>query len=546
MHDPLTNPLIEDEDVRGPPRSPSAPRLGLLQRWRRTGGSASRGTHTHSAAEPTAGAEPEADLGDQVARISAMAHDLPVVLQERTEAIIVLECNSTQPSALAPRTMTRRELLGLASEPPMAADAEWLGNEIPPSPITASASAALPSLTLRDVRRLDPTMSHHSPPALLIRKHAMLLSVPRLGPKNSAALNVIIRHNRVYFLARAVDDPCAINAHGQLVRLASSCGAAEALPFEFLALEAALLHACTELQGTAARLTKQVGDELGGAFAQMRGSIASAAAGNARTAYLRRRVRELGQKVAEELALATALGSCLNRCIDEARLPGMCLSQAATAARRGSTNLDGAASDCEDVEAAYAIGAANGAAAHAVNHGAWDSPPRPPPKSVRKRGDSKIGGGETPDGTPSRPEGVTPSRGGAAAAGLAAATALDSRPPPGSSAERSEEAAELILEAYLHETAYVTSALRALGLSLDRAAVEVSFQMDSARNRLLHFEVIATSVGTAMSVGKKRCKALTYRRHLQPLSHPLSSTRFHSLPLSWPYPALTTAPRTIA
>ena len=31
--------------------------------------------------------------------------------------------------------------------------------------------------------------------------------------------------------------------------------------------------------------------------------------------------------------------------------------------------------------------------------------------------------------------------------------------------------------------------------------MEIAFQMDAARNRLLHFEVIATSVGTAMSVG---------------------------------------------
>ena len=479
MQDPLTNPLIEDDDARGPPRSPSAPRLGLLQRWRRTGGS--RGTHTHSAAEPTTA---EADLGDQVARTSGIAHDIPVVLQERTEAIIVLECNYTQPSALAPRTMTRRELLGLAAEPPLAVDADLPGKENPPSLSASSEAAALPPLTLRDVRRLDPTTSHHSPPALLVRKHAMLLSVPRLGPKNNASLNVIIRHNRVYFLARAVDDPCAINAHRQLVRLASSCGAAEALPFEFLALESALLHACTELQGTAARLTKQVGDELGGAFAQMRGST-----GNARTAYLRRRVRELAQRVAEELALATALGSCINWCVDETRLPGMCLSQAAAAALAGRNNLD-AASDVEDVEAAY------GAAAHS----AWDSPPRPPPKSMRTRGDSKARGSETPEGTPSRSDG-TPSRGAAAATDTPAA--LDSCPPLASSAERSEESVELILEAYLHETANITSSLRALGLSLDRAAVEVSFQMDSARNRLLHFEVIATSVGTAMSVGKR-------------------------------------------
>ena len=60
---------------------------------------------------------------------------------------------------------------------------------------------------------------------------------------------------------------------------------------------------------------------------------------------------------------------------------------------------------------------------------------------------------------------------------------------------------EVILETYLHESGNVTSALRSLSVSLERTAVELSFQMDAARNRLLHFEVVATSVGTAMSVG---------------------------------------------
>ena len=60
---------------------------------------------------------------------------------------------------------------------------------------------------------------------------------------------------------------------------------------------------------------------------------------------------------------------------------------------------------------------------------------------------------------------------------------------------------EVLLEAYLHETLHVTSTLRALSRWLDRGSAELAFQLDAARNRLLHFEVVATSIGTAMSVG---------------------------------------------
>lgn len=169
-----------------------------------------------------------------------MAHDVPAILQERLEWITVLECRASDPSKLLSRQMTRREL--------------WESSHA-----TASRPLTSAPLTLRDLRRLDPTTSHHNPPVILIRHGCILFNVSRLGTgQTRASLNVIIHHDRLCLLTHSPDDRCARAVHRELVRLAGSSRAAEVLPFEFLALEAALLHTCFELHHTTNALCGQV------------------------------------------------------------------------------------------------------------------------------------------------------------------------------------------------------------------------------------------------------------------------------------------------
>ena len=398
-------------------------------------------------------------LGEAPVRLSAMTHEVPAILQDRFEWITVLECHRADPSQLVARQMTRRELLAQVALP---------------LPSTAVESGSL-ALTLRDLRRLDPATSFHSPPTLLVRHGAILLNISRLGLQSRATINAIIQYDRLYLLARTPDDRSAASVHRELIRLSSSSGAAESLPFEFVALEAALLYACSELHATTNALSQQVAEELR--------LLATVRAGSALAAYHRRCVRELTQRVGEESALGAAIAAALSRAVDDTHvLSGCCLSKDADVAGCGEDRASGAA----DGRPTGVVASIDGA----------DSPPLctivdmlSPPSAPHVHGKAAPAG-EAPQ-MPATREGDAP-------------PLLErARSYGGGSASVSFSAAdvEIILESYLHEVAHVGSALRSVGLSLDRAHTEIAFQMDAARNRLLHFEVIATSVGTAMSVG---------------------------------------------
>ena len=256
---------------------------------------------------------PTSDL-EAPLRLTAIDHAVPAILQERFEFITVLECRKAEPAKLTPRQMTRRELLS-----------ESIGAQQLASSLHPSRKACAARLSLRDLRRLDPVTSQHSPPTLFVRHGAILLSISRLGVLARSNLNVIIHHDRMLLLTRTPDDACAVAVHRELVRLWCSSLLSSSLPFEFIALESALLQACAEIQLTTNTLSTHVVEEMRQLGAMRSGSAASA--------MHRRTVRELSQRVQEESALSTALSASLSRAIDSeaASLSSFCLTELASA-----------------------------------------------------------------------------------------------------------------------------------------------------------------------------------------------------------------------
>lgn len=404
----LEHPLMSSSSDAGPPSpvraSVSTGNIAhrLLSGWRRPA-SSTPGQLDHLAVRSDISADqqwvPEAQ------EHSPGVRDVPAILQDRLESITVLECRREAPTQLTLRCCSRQELLELVA---------------PSQPPEGTASL----LRLRDVRRLDPAISQHAPPSLMVRRGALLVSVTRLGTDARGIINAVLRHDRCFFLARGPDDSSVLAVHQQLMRLINSGGgggggsgspgsgsgggsASEvALPFEFLMLEAVLLHACDHLAETTSVLSRLVGAEVD----QLTAARGDAWLRSQQATVLRHRLRELTARVSEELALSTALAGAISKPIEEDTLHEVCLTEAA--------------------------------AIHSA------------------------GGSGTSDG-----------------------------------ATRAAGDAEVLLETYLHEALHVASTLRALSRSLERAGAELAFQMDAARNRLLHFEVVATSVGTAMSVG---------------------------------------------
>ena len=404
---------------------------------------------------------------------------MPAIFQERLESITVLECRSNAPTQLKLRCCSRQELLELV-----------IAEET-----TTTLSSTAPPLRLRDMRRLDPSIAQHSPPALMLRKGALLLSITRLGLESRGCINAIVKHDRCFFLARGPDDQSVIAVHQQLVRLLASGSATspgggsagnasgdnttgkqpannnlgssdnhpiagEALPFEFLALEAILLHSCDALVETSSALARLVESDVAQLGVQTPSNSPTPGFLKASSAtVLRHRLRELTVRVQEELALASALANAISKPIEDDVLSDVCLSRARQVSLEGgggsgssNSNEGGAAggrsrSNSNNILAAATLGIVGGGGGNNGNDNASSS-------SVSEED---------------------------------AAAMLD---------------VEVLLEAYLHETLHVTSTLRALSRWLDTAAsAELAFQLDAARNRLLHFEVVATSIGTAMSVG---------------------------------------------
>ena len=68
--------------------------------------------------------------------------------------------------------------------------------------------------------------------------------------------------------------------------------------------------------------------------------------------------------------------------------------------------------------------------------------------------------------------------------------------------EREHEEVELLLESYLQEVGATVSELDVLTYAIEGTEKFVSFRLDSARNRLLKFDVIATASATALGVGQ--------------------------------------------
>lgn len=256
----MEHPLIRSPS---PPPSPSRSSR-LLARWRKSR-SASNLDSRSGTREGSRGTC-EGTIDWQGPAEPHTAQDVPAILQERRESITVLEILSAQPTQLKTRCCNRQELFELAS-----------------TANTLAQPGAAPPLRLRDMRRLDPSIAQHSPPSLMMRHGALLISITRLGTDSRGSINAILQHNRCIFLARGQDDASVYAVHQQLVRLlaassgdraanipgavSSSCGnlaaaPAEgeelALPFEFLALEAMLLHATDALAETTSALSRLV------------------------------------------------------------------------------------------------------------------------------------------------------------------------------------------------------------------------------------------------------------------------------------------------
>lgn len=68
--------------------------------------------------------------------------------------------------------------------------------------------------------------------------------------------------------------------------------------------------------------------------------------------------------------------------------------------------------------------------------------------------------------------------------------------------EREHEEVELLLESYLQEVGATVSELDVLTYAIEGTEKFVSFRLDSARNRLLKVDVIATASATALGVGQ--------------------------------------------
>ena len=72
----------------------------------------------------------------------------------------------------------------------------------------------------------------------------------------------------------------------------------------------------------------------------------------------------------------------------------------------------------------------------------------------------------------------------------------------GAGSEHDHEEAEMLLESYLQEIGATVSELEVLTYNIDGTEKFVSFRLDSARNRLLKVDVIATASATALGVGQ--------------------------------------------
>ena len=461
------------------PSNPPTATQRLLARWRKTNSTSNlRETNTRGvSAEGQRGVSAAEGQHGWHATSEKILRDVPAIFQERLESITVLECRSNAPTQLKLRCCSRQELLELV-----------IAEET-----TTTLSSTAPPLRLRDMRRLDPSIAQHSPPALMLRKGALLLSITRLGLESRGCINAIVKHDRCFFLARGPDDQSVIAVHQQLVRLLASGSATspgggsagnasgdnttgkqpannnlgssdnhpiagEALPFEFLALEAILLHSCDALVETSSALARLVESDVAQLGVQTPSNSPTPGFLKASSAtVLRHRLRELTVRVQEELALASALANAISKPIEDDVLSDVCLSRA----RQVSLEGGGGSGSSNSNEG----GAAGGRS--------------------RSNSNNILA---------------------AATLGIVGGGGNNGNDNASSSSVSEEDAAamldvEVLLEAYLHETLHVTSTLRALSRWLDRGSAELAFQLDAARNRLLHFEVVATSIGTAMSVG---------------------------------------------
>lgn len=368
---------------------------------------------------------------------------MPVILQERVESVTVLECVASRITQLKLRCCTRQELLSLAAGATLPGT-EWL-----------------PQLRLRDLRRLDPATAQHSPPALILRRGVLLASVSRLGPDSRGSINCLIRHDRCFFVARSPEDASVRAVHELLVRL-SSVTTGEG--------GAAIAGAGASSSGGGGMRAGAPGVSSGGAGGSTGEGSASVDAALAMDAPLPFEFLALEAVLLFATDALSDTAGGLARLVDSetgllAPSSGGGGLLRASAAAEVRVRLRGLATRAaEELTLARAL-------ADAISKPLEDECMHGLCLTDHAAG---TGGG---------------GRGGGAGASAAACEA------PGAAD------AEVLLEAYHHEVRHVLAALRQSSRALERAHAEVSFAMDAARNRLLHFEVVATSVGTAMSVG---------------------------------------------
>ena len=87
------------------------------------------------------------------------------------------------------------------------------GRESRRSSASGAPAPRMPTLKLRDVRRLDPGTAQLSPPLCLLKDGAILLSISRLGLRSTSSINCLIQHNRLFLLVPSLDDASAGVSH---------------------------------------------------------------------------------------------------------------------------------------------------------------------------------------------------------------------------------------------------------------------------------------------------------------------------------------------
>eukprot|EP00966_Prymnesium_polylepis_P336541 7391624-Prymnesium_polylepis.1 len=407
------------------------------------------------------------------------------------QEILVLDCRADNEQGVF-RYLSRRELLDEART------------------VVTPGAAPGTLLTSRDVRKVDPYFAARLEPVIAVRTGCITVSLGR------TELRAIITRDRLYFVVPDGADSILTTVREKLSTIrkgdtsaavgptADSApadnGTADAVPFELAALEAMLATASSELHNQ----QEQLAERVKRALQTLRRTVSGTRVGAGDSQL--EAVRELKQEVCELLLQSQAVSvraPCRSRHMPASR------GDAIGACPRGSCASRAVLDEDEDMEAMYltrthlwppAPRTPSPGAHRSGNRGPLSparvsskglmrptrgfskgAPPRSPRKVVpaaHEGGDRGAGGEGAEDG-----EGGEGGEGGGGEGGEAELLEVG---------DQGHEEVEAMLESYVQEVGSTITATEALAYSIESSEKFVAFRLDSARNRLLKVEVLAT------------------------------------------------------